>query len=250
MTTPLDPTHERWDELAAGYALDALEPAEETELLAHVEGCAICRDSLRDHEYVAAQLGALADDTNVPVPSWSSLRAGIVSDSPSPALVTGDEDTVIDLTEERNRRRQPWLLGAAAAAVLLVVGVVTATQLGSSESATQQAISACRSSAACHVVQMQRGANERAVVLVRDGRAQLLPTDLSSPGTGNVYALWQLPRDGRPTLLAQPVSRADSSTAPLKLAYDDTAAFALSVEPAGPPATSPTTVVAVGTATT
>jgi hypothetical protein len=34
------------------------------------------------------------------------------------------------------------------------------------------------------------------------------------------------------------------------LPYGDTAAFALSVEPASPRATTPTTVVAVGTATT
>ena len=242
MTTPLDPTHERWDELAAGYALDALEPAEEAELLAHVEGCATCRASLRDHEFVAAQLAALADDSNVPAPSWGSIRGAIVGDD-------GDVP-VVDLDERRSRRRQPWLLGAAAAAVLLVAGVVTATQLGGDESPTQQAISACRSSAACHVVELARGSHKRAVLLVHRGGAEVFPTDLPSPGVGREYALWQLPRDGKPTLLAQPVPRAGQSAAPLKLDYRETAAFALSVEPEGPPASSPTTVVAVGTATT
>ena len=242
MSTPLDPTHERWDELAAGYALDALEPAEEVELLAHMEQCSSCRDALRDHEYVAAQLAALADDAHAPPPAWSSIRTGIVGETPVPQ--------VVDLAEQRVRRRQPRLLGAAAAvAVLAAGGIVVATQVGG-KSATQQAISDCRSSSACHVVQLDRGARERAVVLVRDGNARLLPTNLPSPGADKVYALWQLPRAGKPTLLAQPVSNAGSSTAPLVMGYDETAAFALSVEPEGPRATSPTTVVAIGSATT
>jgi hypothetical protein len=247
MTSPLDPTHERWDELAAGYALDALEPAEEAELLAHMEQCAICREALRDHEFVAAQLAALADDAHVP-PAWSSMRAGIVGDGPAPEA---SSEGVVDLAEHRRRRLQPRLLGAAAGIALLAAGAVVAiTQIGGGPSPTEQAISDCRSSAACHVVQLDRGARERAVVLVRDGGAQLLPTDLPSPGADKVYALWQLPRAGKPTLLAQPVPSADSSKAPLAMGYDETAAFALSVEPQGSKATSPTTVVAIGSAAT
>jgi hypothetical protein len=242
MSTPLDPTHERWDELAAGYALDALEPAEEVELLAHMEQCSTCRDALRDHEYVAAQLAALADDPHAPSPAWSSIRTGIVGETPAPQ--------VVDLAVQRVRRRQPRLLGAAAAvAILAAGGIVVATQVGG-QSATQQAISDCRSSSTCHVVQLDRGTHERAVVLVRNGNAKLLPTNLPSPGAAKVYALWQLPRAGKPTLLAQPVSSADPSTTPLAMGYDETAAFALSVEPEGPRATSPTTVVAIGSATT
>ena len=36
--------HERWDELAAGHALHALEPAEAIEFEQHRIGCARCRD--------------------------------------------------------------------------------------------------------------------------------------------------------------------------------------------------------------
>jgi len=171
------------------------------------------------------------------------MRKGIVGDTPPPH--------VIDLTEQRARRRQPRLLGAAAAVAVMAAGaIVVATQLGGGKSATEQAISDCRSSAACHVVQLDRGARERAVVLVRNGNAKLLPTNLPSPGADKVYALWQLPRAGKPTLLAQPVPSGDSSSAPLAMGYDETSAFALSIEPRGPRATSPTTVVAIGSATT
>lgn len=228
--------HERWDELAAGYALDALEPAEEAELMDHLDHCETCRAALRDHELVAAQLGALADDDVAP-PPWSAIRTGIVG----------------ELAERRAAHRtglarRPMLLGAAAAGVAIIAAAVTVVSVGGGTSARDEAVSACRAESACHVVELSRGSHERAVVIVRDGTARLLPTDLSAPGTGQVYALWQLPSDGKPTLLAQPVSRSVSSSTSLVLPYDNTAAFALSVEPAGVRATTPTTVVAVGTA--
>jgi anti-sigma-K factor RskA len=246
MTAPRDPGHERWDELAAGYALDALEPAEEAELMAHLDECDICRGALRDHELVAAQLAALADDADVTPPAWSSIRTGIVGAAPA----TG-ADGVVDLSERRARRFRPArILTAAAAAVVIVAGVVTAVTVTGGDSSRDAAISACRAQSTCHVVELSRGSHERAVVLVRNNDMQLLPTHLSALRSGRVYALWQLPRDGKPTLLRQPVAAGRDMTAQLALPYDDTAAFALSVEPAGPPASAPTTVVAVGTATT
>ena len=247
--TAHDSGHDRWDELAAGYALDALEPAEEAELMDHLSECEACRAALRDHELVAAQLAALAEDSDVAPPAWSAIRAGIVGTPP--ATATADEAPVVDLAAQRAARsRRPLTLSAAAAAVVIVAGVVTAVAVQSGPSATEQAVSACRAQAACHVVELSGNSHRRAVVIVRDGTARLLPTDLSTPSGNQVFALWQLPRDGKPTLLAQPVSRMTASSATLKLPYDETAAFALSVEPAGPPATAPTTVVAVGTALT
>ena len=240
MTTP----HERWDELAAGFALDALEPAEEAELLTHLDDCEVCRAALRDHQLVAASLAALAEDDDLTPPSWSTIRTGIVGAE----TAAGD---VVSIAERRKaRNRSPWVLGAVAAAFVIVAGVVTvvvATNGG--QSAREAAISNCRADSACHVVQLNRGRSESAVVIVRNGSARVWPTDLSSPSGNRVYALWQLPRVGTPTLLAQPVPRSSASSAPLALPYDETAAFALSVEPAGPKASSPTDVVAIGTAT-
>jgi anti-sigma-K factor RskA len=244
MTPPAARGHERWDELAAGYALDALEPAEEAELMAHLDDCDICRAALRDHEFVAAQLAALADDDDVAPPSWSSIRAGIIDAAPA----AGPD--VIDLTERRQRQSRRLRLMAAAAAVVVVAGVITAVTVTGGESARESAISTCRAQSTCHVVELSRESRERAVALVRGDRMQLLPTHLSGLQSDRVYALWQLPRDGAPTLLRQPVPTGRDTSAQLALPYDDTAGFALSVEPSGPPASAPTTVVAIGTATT
>jgi anti-sigma-K factor RskA len=239
--------HERWDELVAGYALDALEPAEEAELLTHLENCAMCQGTLRDHQLVAAQLAALAQDDELAPPAWAAIRAGIVGTESTPSA-----PAVISIEERRAARtRRPLVLGAAAAAVVVVAGVVTAVAVNTGgQSARDAAISACRTQAACHIVELSSGGHRRAVVIVRNGSARLWPTDLSSATDSHVYALWQLPRAGRPTLLAQPVPRASASSAPLALPYDETAAFAISVEPSGAPAVAPTHVVAVGTATT
>jgi len=234
--------HDRWDELAAGYALDALEPAEEAELLTHLEDCELCRDALGGHQLVAAQLAALADDELAP-PSWAAIRTGIVG-TPTSAPPAD----VVSITERRHR--SPRVLGAIAAAFVLIAGVVTVVAVNNGgQSAREAAISSCRADAACHVVQLNRGHSESAVVIVRNGSARVWPTDLSSPSDNRVYALWQLPRVGTPTLLAQPVPRTSASSAPLVLPYDETAAFALSVEPAAPKAVAPTDVVAIGTAT-
>jgi len=103
MTTP----HEHWDELAAGYALDALEPAEEAELLTHLDTCELCRDALRGHELVAAQLAALAEDDDLAPPSWSAIRTGIVG---TPSSTSGD---VVSIAERRKPTRNPREIGRA-----------------------------------------------------------------------------------------------------------------------------------------
>jgi hypothetical protein len=239
MTTP----HEHWDELAAGFALDALEPAEEVELLTHLDECELCRDALRGHRLVAAQLAALADDDDLAPPSWAAIRTGIVGTQPS-------HDVVSIAAHRQARMRRPWLVGAIAASCVIIAGVVTAVVVNTGgTSAREAAISSCRADAACHVVELNRGTSERAVVIVRNGSARLVPTSLASPSPNRVYALWQLPRTGKPTLLAQPVPRQSASSAPLALPYGDTTGFALSLEPAGPKAGSPTDVVAIGSAT-
>lgn len=241
MTTP----HERWDELAAGFALDALEPAEEAELLAHLDDCEQCREALRDHQLVAAQLAALSEDDELAPPSWAAIRGGIVGTETRPR-----SDDVVSIGERRSSWRSGRMLGAVAAALVIIAGVVTAVAVNTGgQSAREAAISNCRADAACHVVHLSRGTNESAVVIVRQGNARVWPTALTSPSDNRVYALWQLSRVGPPTLLAQPVAATSTSSARLALPYDETTAFALSVEPAGAKATSPTHIVAIGTAT-
>ncbi|HEU5034780.1 MAG TPA: anti-sigma factor [Mycobacteriales bacterium] len=259
MTTPASP-HEHWEELAAGFALHALEPDEEIAFRDHLSGCTRCQQVLDDHAFVAAQLGALAEDSEVTAPSWSQIRAGVVSAPPATAVPADNlpepaTAPVISLADQRDRRRPAArLLGAAAAAVILA-GAGTAVWQLSGGTATNQlrpsaAIAACTKDPACHVVRLPEG-HPKAVVLADADSARFVPTGLAAAGAGRVYALWQMPKDGRPVLVTVLPSAGSGRPGPqtrLALPYDETAAFAISNEPSDVVPTQPTHVVAVGTA--
>lgn len=230
--------HEQWEELAAGYALDALEPDESELFTAHLKSCARCEGVLAEHAFVAAQLGTIVD-VDAEAPAWSGMRSRIVGTA-APAAVTS-------LDEVRARRRAPRLLSAAAAAVLVAGGgAVWLASSGSSPDPQQVALSACASQAGCHVVKLQ----DKATLVVSDGSVRLLSSSLRSPGAGNVYVLWQLPRGGEMALVgalrsATPGTVGESH--PLVLPYEQTSAFGLSVEPATAIPANPSAVVALGT---
>jgi anti-sigma-K factor RskA len=229
--------HEHWEELAAGYALSALEPDEAEAFTAHLASCARCQDVLADHELVAAQLGTLVED--VEAPSWSSLRSRVVGE---PAPVTS-------LSEVRARRRAPRLLSAAAGLVLLAGGAVLGWQVtrDSAPSGQEQVLAACTTQSGCHAVDLQG----KATLVVSGGSARLLATSLPRATAGHVYVLWQLPRAGRPTMVGTLDRTGDGTVGeahPLALPYGETAAFGLSLEPASVVPAGPTDVVAVGTA--
>lgn len=253
MNTSQPSAHEPWEELAAGYALHALEPDEEGRFLSHLEGCAHCRQTLDDHAFVAAQLGSLADAPDLTPPSWSSIRRGVIDAGPPLPRPATEPAAVVPLDGERRRRRPPRLLGAAAGVVLLAGTGTLAWQLAQPDAGSTgqpAAIARCEHAAGCHVVKLPEGDPE-AVVLADATRARFLPTGLATPAAGHVYALWQMPRDGRPILVTVLPGIHDGVAGPstdLALPYADTAAFAISVEPEGSVPTKPTRVVAVGTA--
>jgi anti-sigma-K factor RskA len=245
MSSPDD--HEVWDELAAGYALHALEPDEELAFTTHLAGCERCRATVDEHALVAAQLGALAQDSELQAPSWQSIRTGVV----------GDGSPVADLATRRERRTASPLARralAVAAGIVVLAGIGTVgwqlTDRGTSSNPGLAAIDACTAASGCTTVRLQADGRSAAVLLVDRDAARMVPTGLDPLPAGRAYALWQLPRDGRPVLVGEmaEVPAGGSARVPLALPYDDTAAFAVSVEPVDTVPTKPTHVLAVGTA--
>jgi anti-sigma-K factor RskA len=228
--------HDEWDELAAGFALHALEPDEEALFARHLAGCAECTATLHDHDLVAAQLGSLAGDDDS-APPWSRMRGGIVGSAPVPSL-----------EQARARRRPPRLLSAAAAAVVLAaVGVATWRLTNTSPTQASQAIAKCEHTAGCNVVKLRTSTGATpGVVLVSDGRATMVPLDMKPPAADRTYVLWQLLRKGSPAPVGEFRATKGEVSAPLATSYADTAAFAVSLEPAGPTPSQPTEVLAVG----
>lgn len=242
--------HEEWEELAAGYALHALDPVEERRFVSHLESCPQCVAALDDYTLVAAQLGSVADagsaasEADEP-PAWSQIRGGIVADSASASVVSLDQV----------RRSRAAQLIAAAAAVVVVVGVVswqTAGSSGRGSSPGIAALSACEERVSCHAIRLRapNGGNP-ATVIVDGGSAAVVPLSLRAAPSGKTYVLWQMPSDGSPIPVSEFRTTDGKQTAstPLPTSYASTAAFAISVERANVAPKRPTKILAVGTAT-
>lgn len=251
MSTELD--HERWEELAAGYALNALEPAEGEEFTAHLSGCERCVSVLADHSFVAAQLGSLVEDLDA-APSWESVRGALPTRSlrPLPDLRPRqpfEQAPAAVVPLESRRRRFAPLLAAAASLVVLGSAGTLAWQAQSDDKVTQQEamLARCASTPSCHVVQLQ----SQAKVVVLAGEAHLMAENLPAVSSSQRYVLWQMPRTGRPTMVGMLQETGNGSIGEgheLALPYEETAAFGLSVEKSLALPDGPTHVVAVGTA--
>ncbi len=233
MTEPEPAGHERWDELAAGHALHALEPAEVVEFDRHRHGCTRCQATYDEMSFVAAGLGALAATDAAGTPSWRRMRAGIVvpATAPSPRR------------DSRRRRLLPAAAVAAALAVAVVVGVVVTG--GGSPSLT---VASCARDAGCHQVVLRTPAGrDAATVLVRGRTATIASVAIGAPPAGSEWVLWQVPRGGGPVFVRS-FGAAPTSAPSLPTSYAGSASFALSREPAGTRPAQPTQVVATGPA--
>lgn len=237
-------THAEWDELAAGHSLHALDAEDEARFLVHLAECERCARTLDDYNLVAAQLGALADGELDEAPSWNRIRTAIL-DEPPPVTVL------------RPRRPVATRFVAAAAAVVTLAAVGVAgwqlsTGRGSSGTSNLSAlVTACQQQVGCRAIRLHTsdGANPAAVVVNGD-RVSVVPMAMSAAPVGRTYVLWQMPRDGGPLPVSEfRETTRETASAPLPSAYADTAAFAISIEPAAAPPSKPTDVIAVGTAT-
>ncbi len=231
--------HTVWQELLAGHALNALDPAEEAEMLAHLAGCADCRAELDEHALTAAHLAALADDESDTAPGWSDIRGGLF----------GEDAPVISI--DRGRHRVSQRLLAAAAGVVVIAGAALATSqllVSSGGDSHRVAVASCGTARPCSVIPLRsKDGVHRATVVVTDGVARVQPVAMSRAPRGRTYVLWQLPRGRAPVPLTEFVSAsATSGSSPLSVPLSQTTAFAVSSERADIHPTSPTHVVAIG----
>jgi anti-sigma-K factor RskA len=232
--------HDEWDELAAGYALHVLTPDDEARFVSHLEDCAECAASIRDFDFVAAQLGSIAHypEAAAEPPTWESLRASVVGDSQQRAGVT-------DLAVRRRRdvlaRRS---LAVAAGAVVLAGGGVATWQL------TTGGGSSCSASDGCHQVELAAaGGKTAASLVVRGQQVTMTPTSAMAPApAGRTYVLWQQPRDGRVVAIGELSGSSRPITVSLRASYSDTQEFAVSLENSGTPPPAPSNQLASGLA--
>jgi anti-sigma-K factor RskA len=234
--------HGFWEELAAGYALHGLSPDEAERFVAHLETCDECAASMKDHEYVAAQLGSMAHyrEHDAEAPSWESMRAAVVGRAPK-------EPVVSDLRAHRRRRDELSRRTLAAAAGVMVVagGGIAAWQL------TSGGGSSCVASDGCHRIELDAaGGTAAASLVVRGGHVTMTPTAMTPAPAGKTYVLWQQPRDGRATPIGEFTAASQTPVSvSLRRPYPSTQQFAVSLERSGLPPRAPSNLLASGLAT-
>jgi anti-sigma-K factor RskA len=170
-------------ELAAGYALGALEDDERAAFEAHLKGCDECRAQLADFRETAA---LLAYATDAPAPP-DALRERILDE----ARRERPTQSVVVLRPTRALRLTAI---AAAAAVAAAVGLgVWATSLASSLDAERNALADSARAAAILADDDSRRltlGEHGTVVRAPDGDAVMIVRNLDEAPSGKTYEAW------------------------------------------------------------
>ena len=260
--TGQDAGHSRFDELAAGYALDALEPAEEQSFLAHAEQCPYCRRQAAAFREVA---GAMAETSPPAQPSeqlGGRILAAMLADADQQEGTSGGpagntraaepmpDAPVVSLHGRRARGRRK-LVPVAAAAVLVAGGGIWAG-LAATAGGSQPPLAACARPHACAQVQLTaiRTGRTAATVIVRDGVAWMEPAAMAANPAGEVYVLWQITGAHAPVAVGsfdiRPGLRGPVRIGDLAVPYSGTSAFAVSLDHGRTIPASPSKPIAQG----
>jgi anti-sigma-K factor RskA len=257
-----DASHVRYAELAAGYALNALDHDEQQAFLEHAQGCPSCRPALAGFFEVAAALADLAPPaaaspslgarilaaaSKEPAGSASKEPAGSASKEPAgsasqPSGIASEQPAGSMRPAPGEVRGGPgrsrWLrLAAAAAAVVIAAGGVTWGILAGSGGANQPPAAACSTQQKCYqvVLTAASGRPDAATVVVRNGSVTLIPARLPPDDVARqIYVLWQITGAHVPVAVGSFDVLAGRHAAirigSLAIPFASTAAFAVSLE--------------------
>lgn len=250
--------HEVFEQLAAGYALSALEPGDEQVFLAHVPGCARCADALVEHREALGHLAYAAGAEAPPPAVLEGIRAQLRAESGA------DGDLLVapsSLTEARERRRRRVPLGAALtglAASLVLAASLLVSNLGPGEQRQQDRdLTAVNKVVAELLVpgarQIEMKGSARGVAVVNGSKVSLVMTGLAANDRrSSVYVVWGKTRFGSVSAVGTFDVRSQDLTVVngLRLSNPATLEALMITKEAGrraPPITSQTPLV-VGTA--
>lgn len=192
MSTPDPDVHG----LTAGYAVNALTPAERARAAEHVEECADCRRDLADFQATLVQLAYGASRTPEEE-VWTRIRAAAQETRQLPPRTTAPPRAA----SSDRRRALPWFLAAASVLVALVLGgVLAATHQGverlREHSAEVEALLAAPDTSMREAPVPGTGARARVFSSYEKDAVMVVVDGLPSAPPGMAYQMWYVDDDG------------------------------------------------------
>lgn len=263
--------HARFDELAVGWALHALEPEDETSFLEHLAGCDRCAATVAETREVMA---AMATDLPQPEPSEglrNRIRAAVEETEQVPGTAPEvvphpvrpraavPEGHAVVLPRPRWRRALPTALAAAAVAAIVGLGlwnvVLTSDRQKLEATVAEQSamVDGLLSPGKAMIAPLEADGRSVATVVARADEVEVITHGLPMNDTDSTtYVLWGM---GGET--AQPLGTFDVTSTRMDMktvgsgvtGFDQYGAYGISLEPGRKAPSLPTEVVATGEVT-
>ncbi|HVE74741.1 MAG TPA: anti-sigma factor [Mycobacteriales bacterium] len=197
--------HEHYEELAAGYAVAALEPDEEQAFLLHLAGCASCERELAMHRETLAHLASDVEPVTPPPALLETLRREVLATG-RPVVFPGYAIDELSARRSRWSPRQATALTSIAAGLVLVMGLTAwNVSLRQDQDRTDElsAMAAALVSGGGRTAALSMPGTEVAAVAVLDGdKVHLVASHLrGNDAAATSYVLWQQERAGQPEAL-------------------------------------------------
>lgn len=228
--TGFDDVHD----LAAVYALDALDDAERVEFEVHLAGCDTCQREVAEFREAAAHLGD-ATAAAPPPPLKQSVLAEIAATPQQRAIESNATAATVSSIDAAPRRRRTsqrrWMvpIGIAAALVLVVSAAVVVVNVGS----TDVSIADVRSANDVMIATLAGEDAEMRVSWSPDlGRVAVEADDIAAAGADQVYELWAIV--GETPVAAGLIEHEGGAVSALfEVDETDVGAWGVTIEPAG-----------------
>ena len=224
------------DELAAAYALGALEPGEERATSEHLATCAEPHVEARTLIDAAQAVPAALD----PIEPSQALRARVMSTiaaTPQDYAARGvhpSPDTPPPLRQEPAARRPWWSIGASLPSAVAAVALAAAVGLGawgvSLNGQLAERDAALRMVAAADAAHAVTGSAGSGWVLESDGRAIFLADQLAALPADQLYELWLIGPDAAPVAVGTLTDTDGVAMVELEQALGSATTFAVTVE--------------------
>ena len=198
--------HLKYEELAVGHALSALEPEEEQVFRQHLARCARCERDVEEHRSLLALLAGSVEPVEPPPGLWEDIRAGLQPPArPSATPHDGVAASVTSLRAVRDRKAglsSRWAPLAAAAAMVVALGAwnlsLQSDRSAEAERSGRLAV-AVRELAQPDTRRVPLTADDGslvAVAVVQDRSVSLVVDGLAPNDDGTSYVLWTQDEQG------------------------------------------------------